>query len=111
LGEQAVDLTSDQRVVLAGQDMLAGSALRMDHGVRNLMKLAGVSLADAVAMATINPARVTGIDGRRNGLSPGDRADFVMFRFDRESLAIQVEETYVSGDRVYRGSGLENANR
>src|SRR5579862_7501156 len=40
LGEQDVDLTEDGRVVLAGQDKLAGSALRMDRGVENLMKLA-----------------------------------------------------------------------
>ena len=39
LGEQEVDLTPDNRVVLAGQDRLAGSALRMDRGVENLMRL------------------------------------------------------------------------
>ena len=57
LGEQTVILTEDNRVILSDQDKLAGSALRMDHGVRNLMKLAGLSLPDAVTMATVNPAR------------------------------------------------------
>src|SRR5262249_40726853 len=42
LGEQTVILTEDNRVILSDQDKLAGSALRMDHGVRNLMKLAGL---------------------------------------------------------------------
>ena len=101
LGEQLVDLTSDNRVVLAGQDKLAGSALRMDHGVENLMKLAGLSLPDAVTMATTNAARVGGVPGRKNGLAPGDRADFVLFRFDAANRKIDVEATYVSGRRVW----------
>ncbi len=101
LGEQLVDLTPDNRVVLAGQDKLAGSALRMDHGVENLMKLAGLPLADAVTMATTNPARVGGVPGRKNGLAAGDRADFVLFRFDAANRKIEVEATYVSGRRVW----------
>ena len=101
LGEQLVDLTPDNRVVLAGQDRLAGSALRMDHGVQNLMKLVGLSLPDAVTMATTNPARVGAVPGRRNGIAAGDRADFVVFRFDPQTRDIQVDATYVSGRRVF----------
>jgi N-acetylglucosamine-6-phosphate deacetylase len=101
LGEQLVDLTPDNRVVLAGQDRLAGSALRMDHGVQNLMKLVGLSLPDAITMATTNPARVGAVPGRLNGLAAGDRADFVVFRFDGQTRDIQVEATYVSGRRVF----------
>jgi N-acetylglucosamine-6-phosphate deacetylase len=101
LGEQMVDLTPDNRVVLAGQDRLAGSALRMDHGVQNLMKLAGLPLPDAVTMATTNPARVGAVPGRSNGLAAGDRADFVLFRFDAQTRDIRVDATYVSGRRVF----------
>jgi N-acetylglucosamine-6-phosphate deacetylase len=101
LGEQMVDLTPDNRVVLAGQDRLAGSALRMDHGVQNLMKLAGLPLSDAVTMATTNPARVGGVPDRRNGLTAGDRADFVVFHFDAAAKTIQVDATYLSGRRVF----------
>jgi len=99
LGEQTVILTEDNRVILSDQDKLAGSALRMDHGIQNLMKLAGLSLGDAVAMATINPARVGAVPGRANGLAAGDRADFVLFRYDPESHGVQVEATYVGGRR------------
>jgi N-acetylglucosamine-6-phosphate deacetylase len=101
LGEQEVDLTPDNRVVLAGQDKLAGSALRMDRGVENLMKLTGMSLADAVTMATANPARAGGVPNRSNGLTAGDRADFIQFRFDPATRGIEVVATYVSGRRVY----------
>jgi len=101
LGEQDVDLTTDGRVVLAGQDKLAGSALRMDHGVETLMKLANLSLAEAVQMASTNAARAGHIAGRQKGLVAGERSDFVIFRFDEASKKITVEETWVSGERVH----------
>lgn len=101
LGEQEVDLTPDNRVVLAGQDRLAGSALRMDRGVENLMRLGELSLADAVRMGTVNAARAGGVPGRQRGLEAGDRADFVLFDFDAQGKAIQVKATYVGGRRAW----------
>ena len=101
LGEQDVDLTPDNRVVLAGQDRLAGSALRMDHGVENLMRLAGLTLADAVRLATVNAAIAGKVPGRQKGLVVGERADFVLFDFDSKSKKIQVRATYVGGEKVF----------
>jgi len=91
LGSQEIDLTPDGRVVLAGQDRLAGSALRMDRGIENLVRLAGLSLEDAVAMATTNAARA-GRVRRAND-------DRVRFRFENGGL--QVLETRLGGRRVY----------
>jgi N-acetylglucosamine-6-phosphate deacetylase len=96
LGEQPVDLTKDGRVVLAGTDKLAGSALRMDRAVMNAVRLAGVALADAVAMATVNAARAGTVARREGGLISGDRADFVLLRDDGS-----VQETYLAGERVW----------
>jgi N-acetylglucosamine-6-phosphate deacetylase len=101
LGEQQVDLTADNRVVLAGQDRLAGSALRMDRGIEKLMQLGGLSLADAVRLATTNAARAGKVPGRTLGLALGERADLVLFEFDPEEKTIQMRATYVSGRRVW----------
>ncbi len=101
LGELEVELTADQRVVLAGQDRLAGSALRMDRGVANLVRMVGMPLADAVRMATTNAARAGKVPGRTEGLAPGDRADLVEFRFDPEAGRMEVLATWVSGRRVF----------
>jgi N-acetylglucosamine-6-phosphate deacetylase len=101
LGDQLVDLTEDGRVVLADQDRLAGSALRMDHGVANLVTEGGVSLADAVTMATTNAARAAGVSGRALGLRPGERADLVVFTFDDGHGTLQVLETYLNGRKVF----------
>lgn len=99
LGEQDVELTEAGRVVLAGTDRLAGSALRMDGGVENLMRMAGLTLADAVRMATVNAARAGKVPGREAGLTAGERGDLVEFRFD--GTRVEVTGTWMSGERVF----------
>jgi N-acetylglucosamine-6-phosphate deacetylase len=61
LGELAVESRADGSVVLRGGARLAGSSLRMDQAVANVMRLAGLSLEEAVGMASVNPARLCGI--------------------------------------------------
>jgi N-acetylglucosamine-6-phosphate deacetylase len=101
LGGQDLELTEDGRVVLAGQDRLAGSALRMDQAITNIMRMTGISLVEAISMATRNPARVGRIAGRQRGLVTGDRADFVLFRYHEETKQIEVVETIVGGEQAY----------
>jgi N-acetylglucosamine-6-phosphate deacetylase len=100
LADQPVDLTADGRVVLAGTDRLAGSALHMHCGVENLMRLAGLSLAGAIRMATLNPARAGKVPGRAQGLVPGDRADIVQFRLT-PSNEIEITGVWISGIRTF----------
>ena len=104
LGEVEVELMPDRRVVLRealrGGTRLAGSSLRMDHAISNVMRTAGLSLTEAVSMATTNPARIGRILGRQHGLRPGERSDLVRFRV--ESGHIEVLETYVGGNLAYR---------
>jgi N-acetylglucosamine-6-phosphate deacetylase len=98
-GELEIELTPRQRVVLAGTDRLAGSALRMDRGVENLAAIAGLPLDAAVRMASINPAIAGRVPGRGRGLVAGERADFVMFRF--EEGKIETIRTWLSGREVW----------
>ena len=100
LAEQPVDLTGDGRVTLAGTDRLAGSALLLHRGVENLMRLAGLPLADAIRMATVNPARAGKVPGRARGLAPRDRADIVQFRMTAGS-EIEIVSTWMGGVRVF----------
>lgn len=100
LGGVEVELKDDQRVVLRGESRFAGSSLRMDHAIQNVMRIARLSLMEAVTMATINPARVGRVVSRHRGLRPGERADLVRFRY--EDGRIEVLETFLSGQRVFQ---------
>jgi N-acetylglucosamine-6-phosphate deacetylase len=95
IADQPVDLTADGHVVLAGTDRLAGSALNMRLGVENLMRLAGLSLADAFRMATVNAARAGRVPGRTNGLVAGERADILQFR--RTEGRIDIQKMWIAG--------------
>jgi N-acetylglucosamine-6-phosphate deacetylase len=101
LGRQTIRLTADRRVVTR-RERLAGSALRMDEAIGNVMRLAGTSLADALTMVTTTPARVGRVPGRTRGLRAGDRADLVRFAIDADTGRVEIQETYVSGTRVFR---------
>ena len=100
LGDVAIELRNDGRVTMRGGQRLAGSSLRMDHAIGNVMRIAGITLGEAAEMATRNPARIGRIEGRARGLETGDRADLV--RFVVEDGRLRVLETFVSGRRVYR---------
>ena len=101
LGEVPVQLHEDGSVRVRDGNRLAGSALRMNVGLRNLMTLADLSLTEAVTMATKNPARAGRIAGRLRGLSPGERGDVVQFRVDPVTCDLTVEATWMGGKQVY----------
>lgn len=101
LGQVDVELHANGSVTLAGSGRLAGSALRMDHAIGNSIRLGGISLRDAVAMATVNPARVARIAGRQRGCAPGEKADLVRFQWNETTQSLKLIETVVAGTSVY----------
>lgn len=57
---------------------LAGSVLTMDQGVRNLVEHVGVSLEEALRMASLYPAKAVNIDDRYGRIVDGYTADLVI---------------------------------
>lgn len=57
---------------------LAGSVLTMDQGVRNLVEHVGVSLEEALRMASLYPAKAVKIDDRYGRIAAGYTADLVI---------------------------------
>ena len=76
---------------------LAGSVLEMNHGVRNLVRLGGFTLEEAVRTASINPARAIGAESEKGSLEPGKHADIVVLR----PGSLEVASTFVRGKKVY----------
>lgn len=101
LGEVEVELHSDGSVRLPGGSRLAGSALRMDRAIANVMQTAGLNLREGVTLATRNPARVGRVASRQRGLNPGERADLVRFRLDETTGQITILETFLAGQKVF----------
>jgi len=101
LGEVDVELHADGSVRLQGATRLAGSALTMCKAIENAMRLAGLSLIEAITLATRNPARIGRIASRQRGLNTGERADLVRFHYEEATNRIEVLETYLSGALVY----------
>lgn len=99
LGGQPVELPpGDGAAPVRADGTLAGSALRLDRAVANMVA-AGAGLADAVAAASRIPADVI---GRANlgRIGPGAAADLVWLGDDLRTRA-----TWVGGEQVYGGAG------
>lgn len=76
---------------------LIGTALPLNKIVQRFMKFGDVSLCEAVGAATINPAGVLGIDGRKGSIEEGKDADIAIM--DRDFNAVM---TVIDGEIVYR---------
>ncbi|QDU22622.1 N-acetylglucosamine-6-phosphate deacetylase [Urbifossiella limnaea] len=81
--------------VTLDETALASAVMGMDHCVRTMHRAAGVSLPEAVRMASLTPARILGIDADVGSLTVGKRADVVVL--DSE---LDVRQVYVGGARV-----------
>jgi N-acetylglucosamine-6-phosphate deacetylase len=73
---------------------LAGSCLSLDTAVRNMTRLAGASLPQAVRMASLVPARVLGLQDERGSVAVGKEADLVLFDGD-----VTIKEVFVRAKR------------
>lgn len=89
--------------VLYGPDLnydreghLAGSRLTLDSACRNVMAHTGCGIAQAVRMASLNPARLLGIDGECGSIEPGKAADVVLI-----DDTVKVGAVFLGGKRVF----------
>jgi N-acetylglucosamine-6-phosphate deacetylase len=80
----------------SSDDAIAGSALTMIGGLRNLVSY-GVPLEDAARMAAANPARILAL-GKRGLLVPDYEADIVAFDKDFSVLACMVGGRFVKNE-------------
>jgi N-acetylglucosamine-6-phosphate deacetylase len=74
---------------------LAGSDLDMASAVRNAVAMLGLDLADAVALASTNPAAFLGLDHELGQIATGYRANLVLL-----DAHLQVLETWIDGERA-----------
>ena len=70
---------------------IAGSKMTMDQACRNIMTNTNCGIAQAFVMASLNPARVIGMDDRIGSIAPGKQADlvFVTDRFQVRKVMLE----------------------
>jgi N-acetylglucosamine-6-phosphate deacetylase len=95
LGQQQV--TVDAQGARLANGVLAGSAILLDEAVRNMVNLGICSLAEAASMASLIPAQVLGLAGRKGQLLPGYEADLVALDAD-----LNVCLTVIEGNIAYK---------
>jgi len=59
--------------------ILAGSALSLLEAVKNIIQFTGVSLVEAIKMASIIPARSINIHHKKGEIAEGKDADLIIF--------------------------------
>ena len=75
LGGQAVFVNNGKAVIASGA--IAGSTTNLAEGVRRAVKF-GVPIESAFKAATINPARVLGVDDKIGSIEVGKEADILL---------------------------------
>ncbi len=61
---------------------LAGSVLKMNYAVKNVMKFLHLPIDEVVKLASLNPAKNLGVDSYLGSIQVGKRADFVVLDED-----------------------------
>ncbi|HTN75709.1 MAG TPA: amidohydrolase family protein [Pirellulaceae bacterium] len=102
LGE--VEVLENGKLVVAGQrDLLAGAALPIEHAIANLPRFAGVTLREAIEMASLRPLQL--INEPSAGLAVGARANLVVFESPEHADhgPLRIRQTYVRGACTFDG--------
>lgn len=83
---------------------LAGSHLTLEHACRNLMAHSGYGLCHAIRMATLNPARLLGIDDTVGSLEAGKKANLIVI-----DDQVNVHAVILEGEVAVEDGRLVNA--
>lgn len=80
---------------------LAGSHLTLDHACRNVMRHTGYGLCHAIRFASLNPARLLGIDHLVGSIAPGKLANLILI-----DDMVNVRHVFLRGQWICRGGRL-----
>ncbi len=99
-----VELLPSGRLNLYGTPYLAGSSSSLPECIANVVRYAGMTLLDAVRMASANPVQLLGLDSqhKRGSVRSGAAADLTLFHVDQASGDLIIEATIVHGELVYQ---------
>jgi N-acetylglucosamine-6-phosphate deacetylase len=99
-------VVKDGQARLKDSGALAGSVLTLNRAVANIVRWTGLSVPQAVRMASLTPARVLGLDGEMGSIEAGKVANLAVF--DRD---FNVVDTIVRGRPGLKAGRVEGVKR
>ena len=93
---KSVELTTDRCVRLVGTEYLAGSAIELARGIENSVRFAGISLKEAVSLATLQPMHLLNAKSQVEA-----KTNLILFQWDAVQCKINLIATIVGGELVY----------
>lgn len=87
------------RVTLKETGVLAGSVLTMNMAVKNIVEWTGVSISQAVNMASLNPSRVLGLEQSMGSIGRGKYANLVILDHEFNVVETILRGEFVLGER------------
>ncbi len=99
---KSVELTEDRCVHLVGTEYLAGSAIELARGIENSVRFAGISLKDAVSLATLQPMCLLNAKAQVES-----ETNLILFEWDTAQYEINLIATIVGGELVYHAETPE----
>jgi N-acetylglucosamine-6-phosphate deacetylase len=94
-----VELTPDGRLGIVGTPYLAGAGKCLSECIPKAMEMAGITLAQALQLATAQPGAFV---GGRSRLVVGARADLIRFHWEPGDKALTVDTVILTGRKFDR---------
>lgn len=99
---KSVELTAERCVRLVGTEYLAGSAIELARGIENSVRFAGISLKEAVSLATLQPMRLLNAKAHVES-----ETNLILFEWNAAQCEINLIATIVGGELVYHAEILQ----
>lgn len=93
---KSVELTKERCVRLVGTEYLAGSAIELARGIENSVRFAGISLKEAVSLATLQPMHLLNAKAHVE-----TKTNLIIFKWDAAECEINLIATIVGDELVY----------
>jgi N-acetylglucosamine-6-phosphate deacetylase len=90
-----VEVGSDGRLSVVGTPYLAGASRPLRQDVALAIRMADLTLAEGLQLATSNPGRFV---GNRSRLADGEVADLILFDWHKDAAELTIRETFVAGE-------------
>ncbi|CAG9619943.1 N-acetylglucosamine-6-phosphate deacetylase [Sutcliffiella rhizosphaerae] len=96
LGGQKVSVRDNTALLEDGT--LAGSVLKMNEAVKNMISFSGCTISEAIQMASTNPAKQLNLINKKGSIALGKDADIIILD---ENLDVKM--TFCQGQLLYKG--------